>query len=180
MLEHVRVGNADCMISIGATGFLGLATSELVADTLDAKGFNVDYQRGHIYWSPTSGAHTIIGPIYDKWMSQGGTKSGFGFPMTDDAATADNQARFNNFGIGAIYSNPRTGAQLVYGNIYLKWVAIGGEPGYGYPVVDEAPAGHGRVSEFSRGNIYWSRDTEAPTVFRDLRNRYLSLGGPTR
>ena len=171
--------NADSILSIGATGFLGPATSELVADTPDAKGFHVDYQHGHIYWSPTSGAHTIIGPIYDKWMSQGGTKSGFGFPMTDDAATADNQARFNTFSIGAIYSNPRTGAHLVYGNIYLKWVAIGGEPVYGYPVADEAPAGHGRVSEFTGGNIYWSGQTQAHTVFGDIRNRYLSLGGPT-
>ena len=149
-------------------------------DATDPAGFHKDYQHGHIYWSPKSeGAHTIAGPIYDKWQAQGGPKTNWGYPVTDDAPTADNQAQFNNFSIGAIYSNPSSGAHLVYGNIYLKWLAIGAEPSFGYPVADEAPAGHGRVSQFSRGAIYWSGPTAAHTLVGDIRIRYDSLGGPT-
>ena len=106
--------NTNFTISIGAAGFLGQATSSLLADMTDAKGFHVDYQHGHIYRSPASGAHIIINPVYDNWMTQGGPKSGFSFPITNDASTADNQTRFNNFTIGAIYSTLTTGAHLVY------------------------------------------------------------------
>lgn len=163
--------NANIILCSGDAGFLGPAKTEIVGDGNSTHGFHIDYQNGHIYWSPGSGAHTIVGPIYDKWIAQGGPQSNFGFPLTDDASTADNQAHFNNFGIGAIYFNSGTGAHLVYGNIYLKWVAVGGEAGFGFPVADEAPAGHGRVSEFSRGSIYWSGPTQAHTVFGDIRNR---------
>jgi len=57
----------------------------VVADSTDAKGFHIDYKNGHIDWSPASGAHKIAGPIYDKWMTQGGPKSGFAYPITDEA-----------------------------------------------------------------------------------------------
>ena len=78
---------------IGDSGFLGPATSPVVANSTDAKGFHMTSKNGHIYWSPASGAHTITGPIYDKWMTQGGPKSGFAYPITDEASTADNTAQ---------------------------------------------------------------------------------------
>jgi len=115
----------------GDTGILGPATSAVMADQTEAHGYHVDYKNGHIYWSPASGAHTITGAIYEKWTTQGGPKSGFTFPITDEVSTADNKCRFNNFNIGAIYFTPATGAHLVYGNIYNKWVAVGSEPGFG-------------------------------------------------
>lgn len=65
---------ADSKMLIGDTGFLGPATSPVVADSTDAKGFHNDYKNDHIYWSPDSGVHTITSPIYDKWMTHGGPK----------------------------------------------------------------------------------------------------------
>ncbi len=163
----------------GDTGFLGPATSSVVADLTDTHGFHVDYKGSHIYWSPTTGAHAIYGDIYAKWMTQGGPKGGFGYPITDEAPSADGKCRFNNFTNAAIYWTAATGAHLVYGEIYKKWVALGSEPHLGFPVIDESPAGHGRFSEFSLGSIYWSGQTQAHTLFGDIRARYLALGGPT-
>jgi len=79
----------------------------VVADSTDVKSFYNYYKNGYIDWSPASGAHTITGPVYDKWMTQGGPKSGFAYPITDEASTADNKARINNFSIDALYPRPQ-------------------------------------------------------------------------
>lgn len=163
----------------GDAGFLGPAASGILLDQTSGNGCHVDYRGAHIYWSHATGAHAIYGFIYDKWISQGGPKSGIAYPITDEASTADNKCRFNNFSRGAIYWTPSTGAHLVYGAIYKKWVAVGGESGYGFPVIDESPAGHGRYNDFSLGSIYWSNETQAHTVYGDIHIKYLSIGGPT-
>lgn len=54
----------------GDTGFLGPATSSVVADLTDSHGYHIDYKGGHIYRAPTTGAHAIYGDIYAKWMTK--------------------------------------------------------------------------------------------------------------
>lgn len=135
-----------------------------------------------IYWTSADGAHLIYGDIYKKWISFGGEGGGLGYPVTDETSTADHLCRYNNFkNGGSIYWRNGAGAFLVYGEIYRKWISLGGEGGFlGYPTTDElpTPGANGRYNDFRSGSIYWSAATGAHAVYGDIRARYLSLGGP--
>ncbi|WP_458719133.1 PQQ-dependent sugar dehydrogenase [Candidatus Nitrosocosmicus sp. R] len=41
------------------------------------------FQKGAIYWSPSSGAHEIHGDIFNKWKEMGLESSFLGYPITD-------------------------------------------------------------------------------------------------
>ncbi|WJJ14464.1 YiiX/YebB-like N1pC/P60 family cysteine hydrolase (plasmid) [Prescottella equi] len=41
------------------------------------------FERGTIYWSPTTGAHVVRGTVLDKWASQGYETGIVGFPVAD-------------------------------------------------------------------------------------------------
>ena len=43
------------------------------------------FQYGAIYWTPRTGAHAIVGAIYQSWVNQGAeTTAGLGYPLTDE------------------------------------------------------------------------------------------------
>jgi len=172
--------------------FLGSAVSQLVADVGigGALGFHVDYKGGSIYWSATTGAHAIYGDIRLKWLSVGGPKSNLGYPKTDEAPTADNKCRFNDFAVdghetGAIYWTPAQGAHLIYGQIWLKWLSIGGEgSNLGYPITDEASTTDNicRFNNFAMdgnatGSIYWTSSGGAHLIYGQIWLKWISLGG---
>ena len=164
----------------GDSGFLGLAVTQLVKDP-GAPGYHVDYRGGSIYWSQDSDAHAIYGDIRTKWLTAGGP-SRFGYPTTDETSTSDNVCRFNNFSNGgAIYWTAKTGSHLIYGAIYKKWIAQGGEGGVmGYPITDEAstPDNVCRFNNFSNGGaIYWTATNGAYLVYGAIYKKWMSLNG---
>jgi hypothetical protein len=162
----------------GASGFLGTALTPLETDP---GGNHIDYQGGSIYYSVASGAHAIYGEIYKKWTSEGGTQSVLGYPSTDEASTTDNACRYNNFqNGGAIYWSSSNGAHMIYGGIYAKWVAEGGESTFGYPITDEAstPDNACRFNNLSNGGaIYWTSSSGAHLIYGDIYMKWISLGG---
>ena len=144
-------------------GLLGYpVTDELTLP--DGTGRYNHFQKGSIYWTPSTGAHEIHGDIYPKWVSLG-AEQGLGYPVTDETATPDNIGRYNHFQKAAsIYWTPSTGAHAVVGAIREKWASLSYERGFlGYPLTDEFPAGAlgGRASDFQGGSIYWSPATGA-------------------
>jgi hypothetical protein len=105
----------------------------------------------------------LHGDIYKKWVKLGGKN--FGRPDTDESPCTDGQGRYSHFENGSktIFWHPSTGANAVWGDIKLRWAALGWERSYlGYPTSDEVnfPDG-GRVNAFQRGGIYWWPDTGA-------------------
>jgi len=59
------------------TGLLRyLATDEM--KTPDTLGRFVQFQGGSVYWTSTSGAHEVHGPIRDKWAAQGWERGALG------------------------------------------------------------------------------------------------------
>ncbi len=83
-----------------------------------------------------------------------------GFPTTDELPTPDTRGRFNHFQTGSIYWTPQTGAHEVHGLIRDKWASMGWERSFlGYPVSDEKPHDHGRVSNFEHGRIIWTPES---------------------
>jgi len=45
-----------------------------------------NFQNGAIYWSPTTGAHSINAPIVQKYRAQGAEAGSLGFPISDPYA----------------------------------------------------------------------------------------------
>lgn len=121
------------------------------------EGYWQRFERGYVYWSPTTDAHAVLGAIFDMWADLGREQGMLGFPTTDELPTPDNRGRFNHFQGGSIYWTPQTGAQEVHGLIRDKWASMGWERSFlGYPVSAEKPYDHGRISEFEHGRIIWT------------------------
>jgi hypothetical protein len=86
----------------GEQGFLGKPVApETTAP--DGVGRFRHYQGGSIYWSPTTGAHEVHGPIRNKWASLLWERSTLGYPTTDEIGTPDKVGRYNHFQGGSIY-----------------------------------------------------------------------------
>ncbi|HEY3262787.1 MAG TPA: N-acetylmuramoyl-L-alanine amidase, partial [Pseudonocardiaceae bacterium] len=106
-----------------------------------------------VYWSPTYGAHIVLGAIQTTWDRYGRERGLLSYPLTDELATPDGVGRYNHFASnnGSIYWSPNTGAHEVHGAIKSKWAALGWEWSVlGYPITDETatPDGVGRYNHF--------------------------------
>ncbi|OUC77233.1 hypothetical protein CA982_18560 [Gordonia lacunae] len=113
-----------------------------------------EFQGGHIYWSPATGAHSIQGLIYDKWKALGAETGVLKFPASDEIVAPDGKGRFTTFQGGAIYWSPATGAHPVYGPLYLFWAHFGYKAGsFGYPTGDPVYTGDNVSQQFQRGTL---------------------------
>lgn len=73
-------------------------------------------------------------------------------------------------------------APLVYGEIGVRWVDLGGERGFGKPLIAETPTpdGRGRYNHFENGrSIYWTPTTGAHPVVGNIRVAWERLGWET-
>lgn len=69
----------------GPAGGLGApVTHEL--DAGDGVGRYNDFERGSVYWSPTTGAHEVHGNIGMQWVAEGRCTGRLGYPVTDELA----------------------------------------------------------------------------------------------
>ena len=76
-------------------------------------------------------------------------------------------------------SSAAMAAFQVYGEIAVKWNALGAAGGFlGAPLNDETgtPDGVGRYNHFQNGSIYWTPDTGAHEVHGMIRDKWASLG----
>ncbi|MDY7232691.1 N-acetylmuramoyl-L-alanine amidase [Hyalangium rubrum] len=147
--------------------------------TPDGVGRYNHFERGSIYWTPTLGAHVVVGQIRIKWEQLGWERSVLGYPLTDELTTPDGRGRYNHFQNGSIYWTQELGAWEVHGNIRAKWEQLGWERSVlGYPLTDETttPDGVGRFNHFQNGSIYWTPTTGAHEVHGPIRAKWESLG----
>ena len=167
------------------SGVLGHVQSTLLTAAGDVS--YITYQSGGIYYHAGTGASAIYGNIYLKWVAAGGLNSNLGYPITDEFGDTDKNGvvcRHNDFHLGgSIWWTAVDGAHLLYGNIWLKWKALGGiKQGIGYPITDEAdtPNHTARFNNFKYGAaIYWSTATPACVVMGVIYEKYMSVGGAT-
>ena len=79
-------GIRDHWRSLGAEwGPLGMPTSN---ETDVAGGRASQFQGGSVYWSPSTGAHAVLGAIAAAYSGQGGPSSTLGLPLSDEYAAA--------------------------------------------------------------------------------------------
>jgi hypothetical protein len=114
-------------------------TDELTGKDTRQEGRYNHFQRGSIYWHPSTGAREVHGAIRAKYLELGAEASFLGYPRTDETATPDGIGRFNHFQAGSIYWTARTSAHEVHGLIRELWAQQGWErnPQLGYPISDE-------------------------------------------
>ena len=160
----------------------------LTAEYAVAGGKCQDYFRGVICWSPTTGAHAVIGEINRRYRAAGGAAGVLGFPTSDEKVSPDGVGKYSNFsgsGGSSIYWSPTAGAHDVRGAIRAKWKALGAETGpLGYPITDEkrTPDGVGTYNDFSGAggaSVYWSKKTGAHSVTGAIRAKWTALGAET-
>ncbi|HEX4017353.1 MAG TPA: fibronectin type III domain-containing protein [Frankiaceae bacterium] len=79
--------------------------------TPDKVGRYNHFTYGSIYWTPTLGAHYVLGAIQAKWASLGWERSRLGYPRSDEFGIPG--GRRSNFQHGYITRNLKTGAIAV-------------------------------------------------------------------
>jgi uncharacterized protein with LGFP repeats len=122
-----------------------------------------DFQYASIYWSPTTGAHVIVGAIRGKWLSVGGAGGFLGYPVSDELAAT--VGRVSQFQHGNIYWTSTTGAHYVIGAILGRYLSLGGTGSrLGVPVSDEYAISGGRRSDFQHGAILYNSTSGATSV----------------
>ncbi|HWM03169.1 MAG TPA: hypothetical protein VNP92_12630, partial [Actinophytocola sp.] len=114
-----------------------------------------NFQRGSIYWTPTHGAHDVVGGIRTRWTALGGV-TGLGYPTTNESDTGNKKGRYNHFERGSIFWSSATGAWDVRGAIRDRWAVLGWERSYlGFPTSGEYAWSGGKRSDFQRGYIVY-------------------------
>lgn len=181
----------------GGIATLGYPTTDITAAS-DTVGRFVHLRRdgsgsdtGSIYWHPNTGAWTVVNGIREKWMAMGAEKGVMGYPTSDESLTFDRtgwSATFFGGGFaGAIYWTSEFGSWSVRGDIYKKYIELGGPSGpLGYPTSDETNVADniGRYNNFRHlketadtASIYWTTTTgKAWSVRGAIRQKWVSLG----
>lgn len=137
-------------------GVLGFPATRERA-TPDRRGRFNYFERGSIYWTPSTGAHDVRGAILDQWASQGWERSFLGYPLTNELGTPTKPGRFNVFERGSIYWSPTTGAHSIGGAIRDRWASMGWEnSALGFPITNEYSIPGGRAQDFQCGSIEWT------------------------
>lgn len=76
-----------------------------------------------------------------------------------------------DFRRGRAYWSPDTGAHVLFGRIGAVYAEAGGpESWLGFPTTGEqvTPDGHGRYVHFQNGSIYWTPETDAQAIPKDM------------
>jgi hypothetical protein len=152
---------------------LGFPTTDETAVTGGA--FN-HFTNGSIYWSPSTNAVKIAGPIRDKWAALGYERSVLGFPASDDGANARGQ--YATFAQGAIMNSSQGGSRVLTGGVLATYIATGLQDSpLGFPVTDEASGYGGREQLFQSGGV---TSLTSATTLPALITNFRSLGRDVR
>ena len=131
--------------------------------------------------------HEPYGAILDKWER---IFRFIGDPVDIERFTFDGVGRSQPFQAGIISWHRDIGdtAFGVWGSIGKRWLELGREAGFGYPITDEltTPDGRGRFNHFRKlhvtgkpeASIYWSPDTrvDAIEIYGVIRDKWAELG----
>jgi hypothetical protein len=140
----------------GHKGILGYPRTDERATTHAFGRYN-KFEGGAIYWSPSTGAHAVVGTIRHAYSALGTEGSFLGFPTTNQLSTPRKAGRFNAFQHGSIYWSSKTGAHSIGGAIGDRWASMGWENSrLGFPKTDEFAIPGGRAQDFQCGSIQWS------------------------
>jgi len=160
------------------TGRLGYPTGEEVCGLAQGGCFQ-SFANGSMYWTPGTGAHTVLGAIYTKWKAQRWETGALGYPTADESCNLTNGGCRQTYQGGTIYWSQATGARTVFpGAVADRWTSLQREKGLlGYPTNDTVCglADSGCFQTFSGGAIYSSAAEGAHVVRGEIRTKWAAL-----
>ena len=141
------------------------------------------FTKGAIYFSDATGAKPVLGTLYSEYEGMGEGGSIIGLPIKAEVAVSG--GKMQEFQNGHMYHRDGNDAAFeIHGLILNEFKAKGGLTRYGFPISNETPlkAANGTtqvgvVSEFEKGNIYFSDATGAKEVLGSSRTNYNRIGG---
>ena len=123
-------------------------------------------------------AYAVYGAIGEKYKELGAEQGILGAPKSDELPAAGG-GRFNQFEWGYIFWRADLGAHYVLYPLDRKWIGMGREGGFGYPVTDTFNSAQGgKCNDFEHGGtICWNPKTgQAQAVYGLIRERWVQLG----
>ncbi len=159
-------------------GVLGYPKSDPSCGLVGGGCFQV-FQGGSVYWSSSSGAQMVRGPILDAWAAQGWEAGWLGYPLTDEVCGLRDGGCTTHFQHGTIYWTAATGARPSNPQMLSKWVPLGMEKGVlGYPTTDVVCGSDrgGCFQGFQGGTIYWTETTGAQFVRGSIQAAWAVTG----
>ncbi|CAN5527286.1 hypothetical protein BH11ACT7_BH11ACT7_16460 [soil metagenome] len=130
-------------------------------------GFAQNFVNGAMFYTPETGAHSVLGAILEKYRAEGGPEGDLGFPNIDEGpgrAPESRNVTFNGADSPVIFWTPQTGAWVVRGVINAAWDRLGGSSGsLGVPVEDETYAGETISQRFTDGELSYDTATRTFT-----------------
>ncbi|MEU2347451.1 hypothetical protein [Modestobacter sp. NPDC049651] len=158
-----------------ASGPLGLPTGN---DTHVGAGSVSAFENGTVFWTQTTGARVVKGPVLERLWGLGGPAA-IGYPTAEEGSDpASPGTLFSTFQNGDIIYNPSVGAHDVWGPLLKRWHAAGGATGpLGLPTADDTHVGAGSVSEFQGGTVFWTQATGARVVTGAILAKLTASGG---
>jgi uncharacterized protein with LGFP repeats len=123
-------------------------------------------------------AFAVYGAIAVKYQQLGGETGVMGPPLSDELPAASG-GRYNQFQWGYIFWRGDLGAHNVLYPLDRKWIGMGREGGFGYPVTDTLRSvREGMCNDFENGGtICWNKTTgTAHAVYGLIRQKWVQLG----
>lgn len=146
----------------GVYGPLGYPANDLGAAG-DGRGKQQWFQKGMVFYTPTTGAHALWGDILSRYANNGGVKGFLRYPTSEAIAVGDGKGTYATFERGRIYDTATGGAFQVHGAVLTTYLANGGPTGaLGYPTseLDRSGTPGGRFQRFEKGTIQYVSDTD--------------------
>ena len=159
------------------TGGPGYPTGDAVC-TLPAGGCRQQFQSGSMYWSRTTAAFEVNGPVLARYLALGGPSGQLGYPVAGSPCGLAGVGCMQDFQHGSIYWSATTGAQVVTGAVRARWIALRAQNGaLGYPTIPTTCIATGCGQHFQGGSIYLSPTTGARVLTGAVRARWIAAGG---
>lgn len=137
---------------------------------------------GHGGISPIQPAVLAATAIKQKYSDLGG-ESGILGAATKDLTQDGSEGYHVDYKGGSIYWNSGSGAHEIHGEVYTKWISLGGPTSFGFPSTDTTTAsdGIGKYNRFYVLNhpanaIHWSPETGAHSIVGFILLKWEELG----
>ena len=175
--------NAAYAAQGGSSGPLGAATSTIISINENGSGTAQAFVNGSIYWTPYTGARSVLGAYRDEYFRNAGAVGPMAWPTTDrlTLTVAGRAAEAQAFQAGSIYSSQSSGVFAVIAGMRDAYFGLNGASGVlGLPTSVEAAIaanGGGSGQSFENGSLYSTVRFGTRAVFGPIRTAYFARGG---
>jgi uncharacterized protein with LGFP repeats len=160
----------------GEGGVLGYPTGGRYSTP--GNGYTQPFKNGRIHWSPTTGAHAVIGPLSAAYDARGGESGALGYPTGDRYATTSGGVG-QAFANGSLVISSSGTVRSVEGAIGASYAALGGGAGtLGEPTAAPVSTGGGTTQGFQGGRVLDGPATPAVSVRGPVLAAFDAAGGP--